>query len=69
MKVDIKYTTIKIPLKRILIEDKFVPILDDAITRTNTLVRHVYQFLRLYTLFCLESKVDPPVFTKKIVIT
>lgn len=58
-----KYSTIKLPINKILRSDMEL-VFNDAIIRTNKLVIHVYQFLRLWILHKYENKEDIPLITK-----
>ncbi len=62
-----KYRTLKISLKQIIKKDVDYSVLHDAIDRTNKLVIHVYQFLRLWILNKYHKKQDIPEITKDII--
>ena len=61
-----KHRVLKIPLKNILKPNMDV-ILNDAIIRTNKLVIHVYQFLRLWILHKHKKLETIPLITKEII--
>ena len=45
-----KYKTIKIPLTKIIRDDRILKKINDTVIKTNKLVIHVYQFLRLWAI-------------------
>jgi hypothetical protein len=62
-----KYKVIKIPLKSIIRDDRLTPKLLDAVVRSNKLIIHAYQFIRLWILKrYYDSKVIPEI-TKDII--
>ena len=62
-----KYCTLKIPLQN-LIKPNIENTLMDAIVRTNKLIIHVYQFLRLWILHKYHNSEIIPVITKGIIL-
>ena len=62
-----KYKTYKIPLKNIIHNDVNYDKLHDAITRTNNLVIHVYQFMKLWTLKKYRSRKTIPEINEDII--
>jgi hypothetical protein len=59
-----KIVVVKCPLKIILQDDKYKPFLFDACFRTNQIVIHTYQFLRLWILQKYNNKIEIPQITK-----
>jgi hypothetical protein len=59
-----KIVVVKCPLKLILKDDKYKPFLFDACFRTNQIIIHTYQFLRLWILQKYNNKIDIPPITK-----
>ena len=56
-----KIITTKCSLDKILLEPDFKPILFDVCFRTNQIVIHTYQFLRLWLLYKYKNNLDIPV--------
>ena len=59
-----KIVTVKCPLKLVLKDDKYKVLLFDACFRTNQIVIHTYQFIRLWILYKYENKLAIPEITK-----
>jgi hypothetical protein len=59
-----KIVVVKCPLKLILKDDKYKPFLFDACYKTNQIVIHTYQFLRLFILQKYNNKIEIPPITK-----
>jgi hypothetical protein len=55
-----KIITTKCSLDKILLEPDFKPILFDVCFRTNKIVIHTYQFLRLWLLHKYKNNLDIP---------
>lgn len=49
------YKTLKIPFKHIVKEETTNEILEDMIVRTTIIVKHLYYFIKLYSLFCFKN--------------
>lgn len=62
-----KYKVIKIPLKSIIRDDRLTPKLLDAVVRSNKLIIHVYQFIRLWILKRYHDSKIIPEITKDII--
>jgi hypothetical protein len=62
-----KIVTVKCPLKLILKDDKYKPFIFDACYRTNQIVIHTYQFLRLWILHKYNNKQQIPEITKETI--
>ena len=62
-----KIITIKCSLDKILIEPDFKPIIFDVCFRTNQIVIHTYQFLRLWILNKYHNKLDIPIITEELI--
>ena len=62
-----KYVTVKCPLNLIIHKQEYKANLIDACFRTNQLVIHSYQFLRLWILQEYHNKLDIPVITKNTI--
>ena len=63
------YTTIKIPLRSLLLNHKVVqPVLNHLVFDMNDLVIHTYQFIRLYVLTCFSNQTDLPVVDEPFVL-
>ena len=62
-----KYKTLKISLKQILKKKDIQPKLFSAITRTNKLVIHVYQFLKLWILYKYHNNENIPIITTDLI--
>ena len=62
-----KYKTLKISLKGILKDKTTQPKLFEVVTRTNKLVIHVYQFLRLWILKKYHKNNDIPKITTDVI--
>ena len=58
-----KITTVKCPLKLIFKDNQYEPVLINAYFRTNQIVIHTYQFLRLWILNKYNNNVDLPLIT------
>ena len=59
-----KITVVKCPLKQILKDNENINKLVDVCSRTNELVIHSYQFLRLWILHKYENNLEIPEITK-----
>ncbi|ARF09408.1 hypothetical protein Indivirus_1_31 [Indivirus ILV1] len=59
--------TLKIPLKKIIKNEKLIPIIFDAVSRTNQIIIHTYMFLRLWILDKYNNKMDIPTITEDII--
>jgi len=71
-----KYITVKCVLDKIIIDDKpdnelkkddIKTILNDTCFRTNQIVIHTYQFLRLWILYRYHNKLDIPIITEELI--
>jgi hypothetical protein len=71
-----KYITVKCILDKIIIDDKpdnelkkddIKTILNDTCFRTNQIVIHTYQFLRLWILYKYHNKLDIPIITEELI--
>ena len=59
--------TLKIPLKKIIKDEKLIPIIFDAVSRTNQITIHTYLFLRLWILDKYNNNMDIPTVTEDII--
>lgn len=50
------YKTLKIPFKHIVKEQTTCNTLENMITRTTIIVKHLYYFIKLYSIFCFENE-------------
>jgi hypothetical protein len=62
-----KITTIKCPLKLILKDEKYKSIIFDACYRTNQIVIHTYQFLRLWILNKYNNNEQIPIIDENLI--
>ena len=71
-----KFITVKCGLDKIIIDDKpdnqlkkddIKTILNDTCFRTNQIVIHTYQYLRLWILYKYHNKFDIPIITEEII--
>ena len=62
-----KIVTVKCPLKIILQNDKYKSFLFDVCFRTNQIVIHTYQFLRLWILYKYNNKLEIPIIDKNMI--
>ena len=62
-----KYVTVKCPLNLIIHKQEYKANLIDACFRTNQLVIHSYQFLRLWILQKYHNKLDIPIITENTI--
>ncbi|MCJ7636343.1 MAG: hypothetical protein MUO21_02530, partial [Nitrososphaeraceae archaeon] len=62
-----KNRVLKISLKKIIKNEKLIPIIFDAVTRTNKIIIHTYQFLRLWLLEKYHNKLIIPEITEDVV--
>ena len=71
-----KFITVKCILDKIIIDDKpdnelkkddIKTILNDTCSRTNQIVIHTYQFLRLWILYKYHNKLDIPIITEELI--
>ena len=49
------YKTLKIPFKHVVKEQTTIDILENMILRTTIIVKHLYYFIKLYSIFCFEN--------------
>ena len=62
------HRTIKCPLKTILREEKYLPIINELVIRCNTIVTEAYQFIRLFCLYKYHNKQPIPEITERFVL-
>ena len=62
-----KYTTIKCSLKNIIKNEDDKNIILNAVTRTNRIIIHTYQFLRLFILKKYNANEEIPLITKDVI--
>ena len=62
-----KYVTVKCPLNLIIKKQEYKANLIDACFRTNQIVIHSYQFLRLWILDKYHNKLEIPVITENTI--
>jgi len=61
------YKTLKIPFKHIVKEETTNEILEDMIVRTTIIVKHLYYFIKLYSLFCFKNNKNDINFDKSTI--
>lgn len=64
------YKVFKIKLKDIILKNKIIEIINritDACKRTHLLVTHVYQFIRLYILYCYHENRNIPIIDENFI--
>ncbi len=49
------YKTLKIPFKHILKKEDIICTIEDMILRTTTIIKHIYYFIKLYTIYSFEN--------------
>ena len=59
--------TFKIPLKKFIKDENYKFILDDAIIRTNKIIRRTYDFIKLYILYCFNNNKELPLITESFI--
>lgn len=59
--------TFKIPLKKFIKDENYKFILDDAIVRTNKIIRRTYDFIKLYILYCFNNNKELPLITESFI--
>lgn len=62
------HRTIKCPLKTILRDETYVPIINELVIRCNAIVTEAYQFIRLYCLYKYHNKQPIPEINEKFVL-
>lgn len=62
-----KIKTIKTNLSNILKDNSILPIISDMVIRTNKIVIHACQFIKLYSIHLYDNNLDFPVIDKKFV--
>lgn len=59
------FRTIKVPLKKVLKHyDIIIPKLDNTLSRMNLIISRIYEFIRLYFIYCFENNVKFPDINK-----
>lgn len=58
------YKTLKIPFKHIIKENDILPTINDMVTRTSKIVKHIYYFIKLYTIYSFENGKNKVFFDK-----
>ena len=51
------YKTLKIPFKHVIKEKCIIEIIDDMAQRTTKIVKHIYYFIKLYTIHSFENDI------------
>ena len=64
---NMKYKVLKIKLEQIIKKQKYIGKLSDAMCRTNKLIIHVYQFLKLWLLSKYHNNIQLPEITKDVI--
>lgn len=59
--------TFKIQLKKFIKDENYKFILDDAIIRTNKIIRRTYDFIKLYILYCFNNNKELPLITESFI--
>ena len=54
-------------IKNVLKDPNILPIINDLVNRTNKIVIHAYQFIKLYCIFLYENELKFPVIDKKFI--
>ena len=54
-------------IKNVLKDQTILPIISDLVNRTNKIVIHAYQFIKLYCIFLYENKLKFPVIDKEFI--
>ncbi len=54
-------------LKNIIKDNSIIPIINELVERTNKIVIHSYQFLKLYLIYCYQNNKKFPVIDKKYI--
>ena len=54
-------------IKNVLKDPNILPIINDLVNRTNKIVIHAYQFIKLYFIFLYENKLKFPVIDKEFI--
>jgi hypothetical protein len=52
--------TVKDNLDQVIANKHIKPVIKDLVHRTNKLVTHAYQFIKLYCMHCLRNRIDLP---------
>ena len=58
------YKTLKIPFKHIIKDDNIKITIDDMVTRTTKIIKHIYYFIKLYTIHSFENNYNDISFDK-----
>jgi len=54
-------------IKNVLKDQTILPIINDLVNRTNKIVIHAYQFIKLYCIFLYENELKFPVIDKEFI--
>ena len=54
-------------IKNVLKDPNILPIINDLVNRTNKIVIHAYQFIKLYCIFLYENELKFPVIDKEFI--
>ena len=54
-------------IKNVLKDSTVLPIINDLVNRTNKIVIHAYQFIKLYCIFLYENEMNFPVIDKEFI--
>jgi hypothetical protein len=54
-------------IKNVLKDQNILPIINDLVNRTNKIVIHAYQFIKLYCIFLYENELKFPVIDKEFI--
>jgi hypothetical protein len=60
--------TVKNNLDRVIVNEDVKPIIEDLVHRTNKLVIHAYQFIKLYCIHCIRSNINLPYINKDYIM-
>ena len=63
------YTTVKTSLKSIIKDVSVIEKINEAVIRTNKIIIHTYNFLKLYCLYNLDQNDQLPIINKKLINT
>src|SRR6185369_8496434 len=60
--------TVKNNLEQVIINKYIKLIMEDLVHRTNNLVIHAYQFIKLYCIHCIRSNINLPYINKDYIM-
>ena len=58
------YKILKLPFKHVIKDHSILPTIQYMVLRTTKIVKHIYYFIKLYTIYCFENGILDVRFTK-----